>query len=209
MATTSRVTLPASASTVSTNYGFEMAGDYAFYDRNADASLKPEYYKHILQNAKKIIIWDPHFMENEDGKLFEAVTQQDVEINILSVCQRSRLGSQEEKDVLTLRDNIKDVLRKAGITRFSGYVNAFKSNKESWNGSRIYPCHDRFWIIDDKVAYIVGASMNNMLGSEWTYGIMKIENNTNYDIFKKITEKYDDMIRKISRTNCWKGRLQP
>ena len=202
-----KVSLPSSSSTVSTSFGFELAGNYAFYDKNPDPTVKPEYYQHIISTAKKIVIWDPHFMENVDGKLFEAVTYKDVEIEILTVCK----DDQDDKSVNALRDNIKNSLKKAGISNHSGTIFAFKHYKvKDGNDKRLYQCHDRFLMIDDRVVYLVGASMNNQLGSEWNFGIMKIEKTDNFSIFKLISDKYDDIKKKfISTQNGWKTILRP
>lgn len=212
MSTPTRASLTAGAPIVSaTTFGFEFAGNYAFYDRNANVAIKPEYYKQILAGAKKIVIWDPHFMENEDGKLFESVNQNDVEIVILTVCTNSYQVQQEEPEVHKLRDNIRNALRKAGVSRFSGYVYAFKHHKvKDGMRCRIYQCHDRFWMIDDKDLYIVGASMNNQLSSEWNFGIMKIEKSVNPDIYKLVDDKYTALLNKFSANqNGWRAQIRP
>ena len=202
-----QVNLPSSSSMVSTSFGFELAGDYAFYDRNPDSTVEPNYYQHIISTAKKIVIWDPHFMENEDGKLFEAVTYNDVEIEILTVCK----DEQDDKSVNTLRDNIKNSLKKAGITNHSGAIFAFKHYKvKDLNDKRLYQCHDRFLMIDDSIVYLVGASMNNQQRSEWNFGIMKIEKSGNYEIYKLISDKYAWLKTKVKSTqNGWKTALKP
>ena len=203
----SQVNLPSSSSTVSKSFGFELAGDYAFYDRNPNPTVKPEFYQHIISTAKKIVIWDPHFMENIDGKLFEAVTYNDVEIEILTVCK----DGQDDKSVSALRDNIKSSLKKAGITNHSGAIFAFmRYNVKDVNDKRLYQCHDRFLMIDDNIVYLVGASMNNQLYSEWDFGIMKIEKNGNYDIYNLIADKYTWLKSKLVSThNGWKTTLKP
>lgn len=209
MSTSARASLTAGASIVSaTTFGFEFAGNYAFYDRNGDDSIQPGYYQHLLSGAKKIIIWDPHFMEEHDGKLFEFVTTNDVEIDILTVCTKTQ---QEQQEVIKLRDNIKNALRKAGITRYCGYVYAFMHYKvRDGMGHRIYQCHDRFLMLDDKDLYMVGASMNNQLSSEWNFGIMKIEKSVNPDIYKLINDKYAALLNKFSANhNGWKAQLKP
>lgn len=205
-----KATLPGTAKKVGPPYGFEMGDDYAFYDRNVDASIKPEYYQHIISKAKKIVIWDPHFMENVDGKLFESVTQNNVEIEILTVCDDFTY-KQEQKEVKLLRDNIKNALRKVGITSFSGWVYAFMNRKiKTTYDKKIYPCHDRFLIVDDQVAYLVGASMNNQLSSEWTFGIMKIDKAKNYNAFKLITDKYSNMLKLFAANyNGWREIIKP
>lgn len=205
-----KTVLNKSAAKVSTTYGFEMGDDYAFYDRNVDASIKPEYYQHIISKAQKIVIWDPYFMEQYDGELFESVTQNDVEIEILTVCNDYPY-KQEQKEVKLLRDNIKNALRKVGITSFSGCVYAFKDRKiKTTYNKKIYPCHDRFLIVDDQVAYLVGASMNNQLSSEWTFGIMKIDKAKNYNAFKLITDKYAAMQNLFAANyNGWKEIIKP
>lgn len=205
-----KTVLNKSVAKVSATYGFEMGGDYAFYDRNLDASIKPVYYQHIISQAKKIVIWDPHFMENADGKLFESVTQNNVEIEILTVCGDYPY-KQEQKEVKLLRDNIKNALRKVGITSFSGWVYAFMDRKiKTTYNKKIYPCHDRFLIVDDQVAYLVGASMNNQLSSEWTFGIMKIDKAKNYDAFKLITDKYSDILNLFAANyNGWREIIKP
>lgn len=212
MSTPTRASLTASAPIVSaTTYGFEFAGNYAFYDRNGDDSIKPEYYQHLLSGVKKIIIWDPHFMEEHDGKLFEYVTMNDVEIEILTVCTKDRYAQQKQPEVIKLRDNIKNALRKAGITRYSGYVYAFKHYKV-WDsmGFRIYQCHDRFLMLDDKDLYMVGASMNNQLGSEWNFGIMKVEKSVNPDIYKLVDDKFTALLNRFSANqNGWRAQLNP
>ena len=110
-----------------------------------------------------------------------------------------------------LRDNIKNALRKAKITTFSGSVTAFKYEKRRiYTGmrKRIYPCHDRFLIVDDTTAYLVGASMNNQLSSEWTFGIMKIDKAKNHDAYKLITDKFlATMSFFAPNINGWRAKL--
>lgn len=212
MSTPARVSLTSSASIVSQpSYGFEFAGNYAFYDRNGDDSVKPEYYQNLLSSAKKIVIWDPHFMEEHDGQLFEYVKTNDIEIEILTVCTKDRYAQQEQQEVIKLRDNIKNALRKAGITRYGGYVYAFKHYKvRDYMGHRIYQCHDRFLMLDDKDLYLVGASMNNQLGSEWNFGIMKIDYAQDSNLFDLVNRKYNDLKNKFSANqNGWMAKIRP
>lgn len=208
-----KATLNNSTQKVSTTYGFEMGDDYAFYDRNIDDSIEPRYYQHIISQAKKLVIWDPYFMEQYDGQLFESVTKEGVEIQILTVCREGTKDQppQGQDEVKQLRDNIKNALRKAKITTFSGSVTAFKYEKRkiyTGMGKRIYPCHDRFLIVDDTTAYLVGASMNNQLSSEWTFGIMKIDKAKSHDAYKLITDKFLATMKLFApNINGWRARL--
>ena len=210
MVSSPQVSLPSSSSTVSTSFGFELAGDYAFYDKNSNPSVNPKYYQHIISSAKKIVIWDPHFMENVDGELFEDVKNKDVEIEILTVCS-SFPSKQIEQHVGQLRDNIKNVLNKSGITNYNGNIFAFKHNKVyDWKGDYLYICHDRFLIVDDSMAYLVGASMNNQVSTDKSFGIMRIDKNNNYDVFKLIVDKYTWLKSKfLSTKNGWRTAIKP
>lgn len=208
-----KATLIKSTPKVSTTYGFEMGDDYAFYDRNTDESIEPKYYQHIISQAKKIVIWDPYFMEQYDGQLFESVTKEGVEIQILTVCREGTKNQPPQglDEVKLLRDNIKNALRKAKIKTFSGCVFAFTFNKRkiyTGLGERIYPCHDRFLIVDDTTAYLVGASMNNQLSSEWTFGIMKIDKAKSHDAYKLITDKFMATMKLFApNVNGWRAKL--
>lgn len=202
-----KINLPSGSSEVSTSFGFDMADNYAFYDRNHNPDINPEYYQHIISTAQKIVIWDPFFMENVDGALFESVKKNDVEIEILTVCK----PTQDVQSVNSLRDNIKNALIKVGITNFTGFIYAFKNYKvKDGNNKRLFQCHDRFLLIDDDVAYLVGASMNNQQSSEWNFGIMKMKKNDNQDVYNLIVDKYNSLKSKfLPNINGWKTTLRP
>lgn len=60
----------------------------------------PDYYQRILASAtSKIEIWDTHFRPECDGEVFKDVTCANLQITILTICDRDYNTIQDVRDL--------------------------------------------------------------------------------------------------------------
>ena len=77
------VKVPATAAIASIRHNFDQGTNYYFFDNRMEET--PELYKQLLAVAtEQIQIWDPYYDEEKDAALFEDVTAEKMNIEILT-----------------------------------------------------------------------------------------------------------------------------
>ena len=153
--------------------GFENCGNYYYY--SASSGQPPRLYQQILSRAKKSIdIWDPYFTV-EAAKIFDEITQSNININILTKLKIvNKYDTQAKEEIDKFADEIKNILRRNGITpNLSIYCYIVKKFEKDW--------HDRYLIIDEIDAYLVGTSINEQISAVKDFGIHQISNPSERD----------------------------
>lgn len=153
--------------------GFENCGNYYYY--SVSSGQPPRLYQQILSGAKNSIdIWDPYF-NVAAAHIFEEITQNNININILTKLRMvSRYDTQSKDDVDKFADEIKNILKKKGVTpNLNIYCYIVKRFEKEW--------HDRYLIVDDKEAYLVGTSMDEQISAVKDFGIYQISNPSECD----------------------------
>lgn len=157
--------------------GFRHGDQYHYYDTIGT----PKYYQSLLAKAATYIqILDTSFMEGIDANVFKDVKQEGIKISILTLSQYSEDTNNISKRLHTFADNIKRVLDNNGVSQYEIHIKVANRPllKKNW--------HDRYLIIDESDAYLVGSSMNNMISSDRSFGICKLSNQKDIDIVKDI-----------------------
>ena len=169
------IIVPSTADAV-TPPAFEYGEDYAFYD--ARTKRPPDYYQKILATATKTIqIWETHSKPEEDWKVFSEVTCPQIDITILTICDKDL---NDETAVRLLANNIVNNLNNAVKTCV---LTIFAFRRLCIYDDLMW--HDRFLVIDDTDYYLVGPSMNNQVGSDTSFGIHYLSKNLDRDLLKK------------------------
>lgn len=159
--------------------GFSSGVNYYFYTQSLQ---NPLLYQQILSNAKtQIDIWDPYY--NKDAAhVFDQIEQENITINILTHSYRNQYET--DRDIKEFKDEIKSVLSKR-IDHF--HINI----KCNYKNSGAIAWHDRYLIIDNHDAYLVGTSIEEQIRSTKSFGIYQI------------TEEEDRDLIIASKTNCF------
>lgn len=180
MSTTGPVSVPSTASSVSTPTPFEYGEDYAFYD--ARYGLTPDYYQRILASATTSIqIWDT-YSRNDDWKVFTEIRNSGLRITIMTICDKDWNTEQDVKDLANgIKNNID-----ASVTTFNLTIFAF----HEWCRYSNNLWHDRFLVIDDCKYYLVGPSLNNQYGSSLSFGIHFLSKAKDINLLKKQLNSY-------------------
>lgn len=174
------ISVPLTADAV-TPPAFEYGEDYAFYD--ARTQRPPDYYQKILATATKTIqIWETHSKPEEDWKVFSEVTCPQIDITILSICDKDL---NDEVAVRLLANNIVNNLNNAVKTCV---LTIFAFRRFCIYDDLMW--HDRFLVIDDTDYYLVGPSMNNQVGSDTSFGIHYLSKKTDRDLLKKKLDSF-------------------
>ncbi len=170
--------------------GFTHGCNYHFYDSDNN-SYTPSYYQYLLSTAKKSIkIWDPFWID--PSELFSKVTQNELFIDFLCSVEDNFEKTTLEKHL----DNLVNVLQTNGITKYEIHARCFyykfKHSPNHW--------HDRYLILDDGLEtaryFLVGASMQNQLASDRSYGIYEISNKAkDYCIIDKARNNYLNLCK--------------
>lgn len=142
--------------------GFQTVKNYSFYRKGAQP---PRLYQHILSAAKiSIDIWDPYFTE-EAAHVFDSVRQDHIKINILTKLNKKAV--QTNADVDAFVNKIKNILEdndvKPEIEIYCITKNDFERN---W--------HDRYLVIDDTDAYLIGTSIDEQINPIKDFGIYHV-----------------------------------
>ena len=174
------IIVPSTADAV-TPPAFEYGEDYAFYD--ARTKRPPDYYQKILATATKTIqIWETHSKPEEDWKVFSEVTCPQIDITILTICDKDL---NDETAVRLLANNIVNNLNNAVKTCV---LTIFAFRRLCIYDDLMW--HDRFLVIDDTDYYLVGPSMNNQVGSDTSFGIHYLSKNLDRDLLKKKLDSF-------------------
>lgn len=181
------VKLTSSARIVTGSNGFERGKYYSFYDPE-EMNVVPSYYQELLASATQTIhIWDPHYMENYDAEIFSKVNNENLSIYILTAFHKE----QDERSLRTFADNIKNVFQRNGVKKMKVTILCCeRKNPKLW--------HDRYLMIDEKDVFLVGASMNNQIKSEKSFGICKVIDSDDIILIKS---KYNKYREKCNSTN--------
>lgn len=158
----------ASTRIITDSTGFENCGNYYYY--SASSGQPPRLYQQILSGAKKSIdIWDPYFTIGA-AHVFEGITQNNININILTkLTIVDQYNSQAKDEIDKFVDEIKNILKKNGVTpNLSIYCYIVKNFAKDW--------HDRYLIIDEKDAYLVGTSIDEQISAIKDFGLYQISN---------------------------------
>lgn len=162
--------LPSNTTPVPAGYNMFDDGDntYWFHHIPSFPGAEPLLYKDIISKANSSIeIWDPYFNKNKDHVVFDSVNN-NVAIKILTSKglsgHHANYMTEVFNDVYTLIPASKNVSFCIGV------INLSDSVKKSWD------FHDRFLIIDNTEAYLIGASVEHNYKSKLSSGIYKISN---------------------------------
>lgn len=181
MSTTMTISVPSTMSTVAPSAPFEYGEDYAFYD--ARNKFVPDYYQRILASAtSKIEIWDTHFRPECDGEVFKDVTCANLQIAILTICDRDYNTIQDVRDLANkIMANLRPEVSTCKLTIFA-FHDRCRYNNMLW--------HDRFLVIDDSRYFLVGASMNNQVGSKTSFGIHFLSKRPDLVLLRRKLQSY-------------------
>lgn len=181
MSTTTTISVPSTMSTVVPSAPFEYGEDYAFYD--ARNKFVPDYYQRILASAtSKIEIWDTHFRPECDGEVFKDVTCANLQITILTICDRDYNTIQDVRDLADkIMANLRPEVSTCKLTIFA-FHDRCRYNNMLW--------HDRFLVIDDSRYFLVGASMNNQVGSKTSFGIHFLSKRLDLVLLRRKLQSY-------------------
>lgn len=165
------ITLPSSIP-LGTTSNYNMLDDgadiYWFHHKPSFPGADPFLYKEIITNARlSIEIWDPYFNEN-DYLIFDSV-HNNVSIKILT---SKGLSGPRTNYMIEIHDHMKALISPTKNVSFCiGVINKADYIKNQWG------FHDRFLIIDNNEAYLIGASVENNYRATLSSGIYKINNN--------------------------------
>lgn len=161
MSITGTISVPSTATSVSTPTPFEYGEDYAFYD--ARNSMTPDYYQRILATATTSIqIWDTH-TRIDDWKVFTGIRNSGLRITLMTICDKDFKTEQDVKDLANgIKNNMDAAVVSFNLTIFA-FHDKYRYSQKLW--------HDRFLVIDDHDYYLVGPSLNNQYGSSSGFGI--------------------------------------
>ena len=191
------VNVPASAPEVATPSGFELGEDYAFYD--ARTGIVPDFYQKILATTTRSIkIWDTHFRPEYDGEVFQKVTCTNLEIWLMTISDRDYYKPEDVNNLANgIMENLPDTVTTCKLTIFA---------MSDWSRFHRKLWHDRFLVIDDERYYLVGASMNNQVGSSTSFGIHYLSHRADKEVLKKKLASYNNVtgdtrnVIKVTRT---------
>lgn len=181
MSITSTISVPSTATSVSTPTPFEYREDYAFYD--ARSGMTPDYYQWILATATTSIqIWDTHFRPQYDGMVFKDVKCPNLQITILTICDRDYHTRQDVNDLAN------NIMNNLGREVVECTLNIFVFHDKCRYNNMLW--HDRFLIIDGTRYYLIGASMNNQVGSKTSFGIHFLSKAKDVDVLQRKLTSY-------------------
>lgn len=181
MSTTTTISVPSTMSIVAPSAPFEYGEDSAFYD--ARNKFVPDYYQRTLASAtSKIEIWDTHFRPECDGEVFKDVTCANLQITILTICDRDYNTIQDVRDLANkIMANLRPEVSTCKLTIFA-FHDRCRYNNMLW--------HDRFLVVDDSRYFLVGASMNNQVGSKTSFGIHFLSKRPDLVLLRRKLQSY-------------------
>ena len=143
----------------------------------------PDYYQRILASAtSKIEIWDTHFRPECDGEVFKDVTCANLQITILTICDRDYNTIQDVRDLANkIMANLRPEVSTCKLTIFA-FHDRCRYNNMLW--------HDRFLVVDDSRYFLVGASMNNQVGSKTSFGIHFLSKRPDLVLLRRKLQSY-------------------
>lgn len=157
-------------------HNFDEYGNYLYFERNDKDN--PSCYENILGIAKKrIIIIDPHLSINEDPVLFEKVKAEKVDVKIMAVCKKGENEAYAKSYFDAIQDKLKKNLNEYDFSFCCFKQKPYKKiwiNNFSYEEEPIYIWHDRYLLIDNR-AFLIGASMNNQVSGEKSFGIFEVK----------------------------------
>lgn len=140
---------------------------YHLYDRML-TDRAPGLYRKLLSEAKNTIaIWDPHYYEC-NGDLFDAIHQDGIKIDILTICYRG----EEKNELEDFAHVILNAIDECDVPSCQVWINALAPQylrQTHWT-----EWHDRYLIIDDTRVFLVGASIDAQETTRKSFGIYEL-----------------------------------
>lgn len=179
------VKVPATAAIASISHNFDQGTNYYFFDNRKEET--PNLYKQLLAVAtEQIQIWDPYYDEDKDAELFEDVTAEKMEIEILTT-QNKRPTNRTAQE---FADNILNAIPKKQTPKCKVVVRSFAKGAKNRKNDVIPLWHDRFLIIDKTEVFLIGPSMTSQVETKRSFGFYRLTDVEDIKVIKKYFESY-------------------
>lgn len=179
------VKVPVTAAIASIGHNFDQGTNYYFFDNRMEET--PNLYKQLLAVATEYIqIWDPFYDEDKDAVLFEDVTAEKMDIEILTT-QDKRPSNRTAQE---FADNILNAIPKEQTPKCKVIVRSFAKNARNRKNDLIPLWHDRYLIIDKTEVFLIGPSMTSQVETKRSFGFYRLNDVEDIKVVKKYFESY-------------------
>lgn len=179
------VKVPVTAAIASISHNFDQGTNYYFFDNRMEET--PNLYKQLLAVAtENIQIWDPFYDEDKDAVLFEDVTAEKMDIEILTT-QDKRPSNRTAQE---FADNILNAIPKEQTPKCKVIVRSFAKNARNRKNDLIPLWHDRYLIIDKTEVFLIGPSMTSQVETKRSFGFYRLNDVEDIKVVKKYFESY-------------------
>jgi hypothetical protein len=164
---------------------------YHFYDRRL-TDKTPGLYQRLLASAEHtIVIWDPHYRECRCD-VFSAIHKDGIYIEILTVCN----NGEDKADIDAFAKKMLDAIDNTEVPNCKVRVIALAPR--DLRKVRGIEWHDRYLIIDNTRAFLVGASIDAQEKSNKSFGIYELTETEDINRVIDAYNAYKADIRDIS-----------